>query len=190
MGRKKKLVGLKVGASQIAAAQVVNNGGAQVMQVAREDLERGVVVGGELRDPDTLAAALRAFFRKNKLSRQNVRLGISNNRIGVRMFEIGGIDDTKQLANAIRYRAQEVLPIPLEEAVLDYHILGEYTDGEGHEASRPAGRRLPGSRRALHGRLQEGGIRLAGIDLEAFAILRALAPESEAGEAETPPSWS
>jgi type IV pilus assembly protein PilM len=185
VGRKKKLVGLKVGASQIAAAQVVNNGGAQVMQVVREDLEHGVVVGGELRDPDTLASALRAFFKKNRLPRQNVRLGISNNRIGVRMFEIGGIDDTKQLANAIRYRAQEVLPIPLEEAVLDYHILGEYTDGEGHTKHRVL---LVVAYRDLVERYtaacKKAGIRLAGIDLEAFAILRALAPEPEsAGQA-------
>jgi type IV pilus assembly protein PilM len=184
VGRKKKLVGLKVGASQIAAAQVVNNGGAQVTQVAREDLEHGVVVGGELRDPDMLASALRTFFRKNKLSRQNVRLGISNNRIGVRMFEIGGIDDTKQLANAIRYRAQEVLPIPLEEAVLDYHVLGEYTDGEGHTKHRVL---LVVAYRDLVDRYmsacKKAGIRLAGIDLEAFAILRALAPESCAAEA-------
>jgi type IV pilus assembly protein PilM len=184
VGRKKKLVGLKIGASQIAAAQVVNNGGAQVTQVAREDLERGVVVGGELRDPDTLASELRAFFRKNRLPRQNVRLGISNNRIGVRMFEIGGIEDTKQLANAIRYRAQEVLPIPLEEAVLDYHILGEYTDSEGHTKHRVL---LVVVYRDLVERYtaacKKAGIRLAGIDLEAFAILRALAPESEAREA-------
>ena len=181
-GRKKKLVGLKVGASQIAAAQVVNNGGAQVMHVAREDLEHGVVVGGELRDPDTLAASLRQFFKKNKLPRQNVRLGISNNRIGVRMFEIGGIDDTKQLANAIRYRAQEVLPIPLEEAVLDYHILGEYTDGEGHTKYRVL---LVVAYRDLVERYtaacKKAGIRLAGIDLEAFALLRALAPQTEGG---------
>ena len=185
VGRKKKLVGLKVGASQIAAAQVVNNGGAQVVQVAREELEHGVVVGGELRDPDTLASALRAFFKKNRLPRQNVRLGISNNRIGVRMFEIGGIDDTKQLGNAIRYRAQEVLPIPLEEAVVDYHILGEYTDGEGHTKHRVL---LVVAYRDLVERYtaacKKAGIRLAGIDLEAFAILRALAPEPEgAGQA-------
>ena len=191
MGRKKNLVGLKVGASQIAAAQVVNNGGAQVMRVAREDLEHGVVVGGELRDPDTLAAALRSSSGRTGFSRQNVRLGISNNRIGVRMFEIGGIEDTKQLANAIRYRAQEVLPIPLEEAVLDYHILGEETDGEGHTKHRVL---LVVAYRDLVDRYmaacKKAGIRLAGIDLEAFAILRALAPGHRPRRAETRRSWS
>ncbi len=181
-GRKKKYIGLKIGASQIAAAEIVNNGGAHVLQLAREDLAPGVVVGGELREPEALATALRQFFKKNHLSRQNVRLGISNNRIGVRMFEIGGIDDPKQLTNAIHYRAQEVLPIPIEEAVLDYHILSEYTDAEGHLKRRVL---LVVAYRDLVDRYtaacKKAGIKLAGIDLEAFAILRALAPHVEEG---------
>src|SRR6266496_6750938 len=134
--RAKKLVGLKIGGSQLAAARVVNNGSPELVQVAREKLDHGLVVGGELREPELLSEQLRAFFRKNKLPRQNVRLGIANNRIGVRVFEIAGVDDPKQLENAIRYRAQEVLPIPMEEAVLDYHVLSESTDAEGATTRR------------------------------------------------------
>src|SRR5687768_3035176 len=48
--RHKKLVGLKIGASQLAAARVVNNGSPEVVQLAREGLEPGIVVGGELRE--------------------------------------------------------------------------------------------------------------------------------------------
>ena len=99
--------------------------------MARMPLARGVVVGGELREPEELAAALKTFFRKNRLPRNGVRLGVSNNRIGVRTFEISGIDDEKQLANAIRFRAQEALPIPLDEAVLDYRVLDERVDEDG-----------------------------------------------------------
>jgi type IV pilus assembly protein PilM len=182
--RKKKYVGLKIGASQIAAARIVNNGNAQLVQVAREQLDDGVVVGGELRDPEALASALRTFFRKNRLPRQGVRLGIANNRIGVRTFEIGGIDDAKQLANAVKYRAQEALPIPVEEAVLDYQILSERIDEEGVLHRRIL---LVVAYRDLIDRYvaacRKAGIRLAGIDLEAFAILRALAPESNGGAA-------
>src|SRR5207253_2502377 len=123
--RQKRLVGLKIGASQLAAARVVNNGHPELVQVAREQLEQGVVVGGELREPDLLADALKEFFRKHKLPRQGVRLGIANNRIGVRIFDIAGIDDGKQLENAIRFRAQEALPIPIEDAVLDYQLLSD-----------------------------------------------------------------
>ena len=188
MGRKKKLVGLKVGASQIAAAQVVNNGGARHTGRTR-DLEHGVVVGGELRDPDTLAAALRTFFKKNRLSCQNVRLGISNNRIGVRCSMIGGIEDNKQLANAIRFRAH-ALPIPLEEAC------STTTSSASTPTARYTKHRvlLVVAYRDLVERYtaacKKAGIRLAGIDLEAFAILRRSRRTRRPWRPGTPPSWS
>ena len=173
--RTKRLVGLKIGGSQLAAARVVNNGVPELVQVAREPLEGGIIVGGELREPELLAEALRAFFRKHKLPRQGVRLGIANNRIGVRILEIAGIDDPKQLENAIRYRAQEALPIPIEEAVLDFHVLGERADEEGRRVRRVL---LVVAYRELIDRYvtacKKAGVRLAGIDLEAFALLRAL----------------
>ena len=173
--RAKRLVGLKIGGSQLAAARIVNNGHPELVQVARESLDHGIVVGGELREPELLAEALKAFFRKHKLPRQGVRLGIANNRIGVRIFEIAGISDAKQLENAIRFRAQEALPIPIEEAVLDYHVLGERTDDEGQVIRRIL---LVVAYRELIDRYvaacKKAGVRLAGIDLEAFALLRAL----------------
>jgi type IV pilus assembly protein PilM len=181
--RAKRLVGLKIGASQLAAARIVNNGTPELCQIAREDLEPGLVVGGELREPELLAEALRAFFRKHRLPRQNVRLGIANNRIGVRIFEIGGITDPRQLENAIRFRAQEALPIPIEEAVLDFHLLGERVDAEGNTFRRIL---LVVAYRELIDRYvsacKKAGIRLAGIDLEAFALLRALADPRDEDE--------
>src|SRR6266566_1586396 len=53
--RAKKLVGLKIGGSQLAAARIVNNGSPELVQVAREKLDHGLVVGGELREPELLS---------------------------------------------------------------------------------------------------------------------------------------
>ena len=183
----KRLVGLKIGGSQLAAARVANNGAAELLQVARADLAPGVVVAGELRDPDTLSESLKAFFAANKLPRKNVRLGIASNRIGVRTFDIVGIDDPKQLENAIHFRAQETLPIPLDEAVLDYHVLEERVDDEGNSTKRVL---LVVAYRELVDRYvaacKKSGITLSGIDLEAFALLRALsAPRAEAETSES-----
>jgi type IV pilus assembly protein PilM len=184
--RVKRITGLKIGGSQLAAARVHNNGAPELVQVAREELEPGVIVGGELRDPEGLTTALKAFFKRHKLPRQGVRLGIANNRIGVRIFEIGGIDDVKQLENAVRFRAHEVLPIPIEEAVIDWQVLGEREEEDGSITRRIL---LVVAYRDLLDRYVEAckkaGIKLVGIDLEAFALLRAIAeplPE-EAGRA-------
>jgi type IV pilus assembly protein PilM len=173
--KAKKIVGLKIGASQLAAARVSNNGSAELLQVARQPLDPGIVVAGELRDPESLATALKAFFKKNKLPTRGVRIGLSNNRIGVRIFEIGGIHEPEQLKNAIRFRAQETLPIPIEEAVLDYHVLDERVDENGDLTRRVL---LVVAYRDLIERYvaacRKAGLKLVGVDLEAFALLRAL----------------
>jgi type IV pilus assembly protein PilM len=180
--RAKKVVGIKIGASQIAAARVSNNGSVELHQIAREPLEAGIVVAGELRDPDALAVALKKFFKKHKLPKRGIRLGISNNRIGVRVFDIGGVESADQLRNAVRFRAQEALPISVDEAVLDYHVVGDSLDAEGMPAKRVV---LVVAYRDLIdryvGAFRKAGLKLLGVDLEAFALLRALG--GEPGEA-------
>ena len=175
-GAGKQLVGLKIGGSQIAAARVRNGESPELVQAARTPLDHGIVVNGELRDPEALALALKAFFAQHKLPKRSVRLGIANNRIGVRTFEVTGIDDPKQLANAIRFRAQEVLPIPLEEAVLDYQVLSEGVTEDGQPLRRVL---LVVAYRELVDRYvyacRKAGLQIVGIDLEAFALLRAVA---------------
>jgi type IV pilus assembly protein PilM len=173
----RRIVGLKIGGSQIAAARIHNGDAPELVQAARVTLEHGIVVNGELRDPEALAVALKDFFAQHKLPKRGVRLGIANNRIGVRTFEVAGIEDPKQLANAIRFRAQEVLPIPLEEAVLDYQVLAEGVNEEGQPVRRVL---LVVAYRELVDRYvyacRKAGLQIVGIDLEAFALLRAVAP--------------
>jgi len=185
---KQEIVGLKIGASQIAASRVVNNGGpaAKLMQVARVPLEPGIVVGGEVRNVAALAAALDSFFTENKLPRRGVRLGIGTNRIGVRTVDVAGIEDERQLANAVRFSAHEALSIPLDQAVLDYHVVSETVDESGAVSRRvllAAAYREPIDHYIQACRAAR--IELSSIDVEAFALLRAVAPRNGDADAAT-----
>ena len=131
----KETVGLKIGASYLSAAAIEVNGSARLVQVAREPIPRGIVAGGEVKDVAALTEALKFFFKRHGLSKRNVRIGIANNRIGVRTIELMGIDDPKQVANAVRFRAQEALPIPVDQALLDFQVLGETLE-EGQSKKR------------------------------------------------------
>ena len=177
-----KVVGLKIGASQLTAACLEVDGSACLLQIAHEPLERGIVEGGEVHDEAALADALKRFFKRHKLPHRNVRVGIASNRIGVRTVDVSGIEDPKQLANAVRFRAQEALPIPIDEALLDYQVLSEGVDEQGVPTRRVllvvAYRDLvDGYAKAC----RQAGLRLTGIDLDAFALLRALIPAKPAG---------
>jgi type IV pilus assembly protein PilM len=174
---KQDYVGVKVGASQIAAAEVHNNGGSKIVKLAREPLEPGVVVGGEVRDIAALGRALDEFFKKHDLPRKGVRLGVGTNRVGVRVLDVDGIDDDKQLANAVTFRAHEALSIPMDQAVMDYHVVGsQELDGGGvsHRVILAAAYREPIDHFAAA--FDAADIVLDAIDVEAFALLRAVAP--------------
>jgi type IV pilus assembly protein PilM len=172
-GRHKQLVGLSVGASELAAAVVVNNGSPKLVKAARHTLPPDVVAGGEVRDSEALANEIAAFFSAADLPRKNVRLGIGSTRTGVRVFERPSVDDPRQLANAIRFRAYETLPIPIEEAMLDYHLV-EDTTAPDRVLLAVAYRDLVDRFTAT---CAAAKIELAGIDIEAFALLRAVGGE-------------
>jgi type IV pilus assembly protein PilM len=178
-GRHKQLVGLSIGASELAAAVVVNNGRPKLVKAARHTLPPDVVAAGEVRDSEALANEIAAFFSAADLPRKNIRLGIGSTRTGVRLFERPSVDDPRQLANAIRFRAYETLPIPIEEAMLDYHVV-EDTTAPDRVLLAVAYRNLVDSFAAT---CAAAKIELAGIDIEAFALLRAVGGEPlSAGE--------
>jgi len=183
---KQDYVGVKVGASQIAAAEVHNNGGSKLVKLAREPLEAGIVVGGEVKDIPALSRALDEFFKKHDLPRKGVRLGIGTNRVGVRVLDVEGIDDEKQLANAVTFRAHEALSIPMDQAVMDYHVVGTQTLEGGNVAHRvilAAAYREPIDHFAAA--FDAAEIQLDAIDVEAFALLRAVAPPPSSSDERT-----
>ena len=69
-----------------------------------------------------------------------------------------------------------MLPIPIEDAVLDYQVLSESVNEEGQPVSRVL---LVVAYRELVDRYvyacEKAGLQIVGIDLEAFALLRAVA---------------
>jgi type IV pilus assembly protein PilM len=181
--RPGKIVGLKIGASQLAAAVVEEqNGRSELVELARTPLEAGIVVDGEVRDPEALTSALRSFFADNKLPTRDVRIGIASNRIGVRTFDIAGVDDDARFDNAVRFKAHEVLPIAGNESVLDYRVLDERRAPTGEATRRiflvvaPRDQVAPYAEAA-----QRAGLKLSGVDLESLGLLRAFVEPQEPG---------
>jgi type IV pilus assembly protein PilM len=182
-----EIVGLKIEAGGLTAAHIVNNGGKKLVRVAQAPLAEGIVMGGEVRDPAGLATALNELFSTNDLPRHGIRLGLANTRIGVRTIEITGVADTQALDNAVGFRAHEILSTPLDEAVLDYHVLGTSVDDEGQTVHRVL--LVIAFRDSVDRTLaatDAANLEVAGIDLDAFALLRAsVHPRVEAAEPES-----
>jgi type IV pilus assembly protein PilM len=173
--RSATVVGLDLDPSHIAAAEVHVNGSISVTKGAVAPLRPGILRDGEASDPSALAEALRELFEANDLPRR-VRLGIANQRIVVRSLDLPVIEDPKGLAAAVQQEAPDHIPMPMDEAVVDFQSLGV--------VDTPAGPRsrvvIVAVRREMVDRLvsatREAGLELEGIDLAAFGMVRALAP--------------
>jgi type IV pilus assembly protein PilM len=155
------------------------------VQLARTPLKAGIVGSGEVRDPGGLATTLNELFTTHHLPRRGIRLGLANTRIGVRIINVGGVSDLPQLENAISFRAHEILSVPLDEAVFDYHILSTSTgDDEAASYRILLVVAYKDSVERYLAATDAAGIEVAGIDLDAFALLRALPPRQDGAGSE------
>ena len=170
------VVGLDIEAGSIAATEVAANGSAQVTASAIGPLEPGAFHEGEVLDPERLAAALKSLFAEHKLSKR-VRLGIGNQRLVVRRMRLPAIEDPKEMAAAVRFRAQEQMPMPLDQAVLEHQVVGGVPAEEGDAAQLDVV--VVAARREMVSSFVEpirrAGLDPVGIDLAAFGMIRALA---------------
>jgi type IV pilus assembly protein PilM len=166
----------------VAAVQAQDG---RISRAASMELPSGVITDGEVTDVDRLTESLKTFFKENDLPTR-VRLGVSNQQIVVRHLELPLIEEEAELAAAIRFQAAEAIAMPLDEAVLDYQVVGQATSAEGSPRLRVV---VVAARQAMIERFVEGvrgaGLKPEGIDLNAFALVRALA-KAEAADANTP----
>ncbi len=168
----KTVVGLDIEPGYVTAVEA-GSGSVAVHRAATAPLAPGVVRDGEVLDVDGLADSLKKMFAEHKLSKR-VRIGVANQRIVMRTVDLPPLDQAKDLASAVRFQAQEHIPMPLDQAVLEHHSLGIVETTEGPR-SRVV---LVAARRDMIDRLLEAvrraGLRPHGIDLSAFAMIRAL----------------
>jgi type IV pilus assembly protein PilM len=180
--RSKTLVGLDIDSTGIVAAAVAVNGRLRVERAALTPLDPGIIRDGEVADVDGLANALRALYRENKGLDKRVRVGLANQKIVVRVIDLPYLEDAKELDAAVRFHAQDQLPMPVEHAVVDHLPLDVVTD----ETGRRQRVLLVAARREMVERilaaLRGAGLKPEGVDLSAFAMVRALhraGPEDE-----------
>jgi type IV pilus assembly protein PilM len=169
----KGLIGLDIQPGHVAAVKAHVNGAVVAERAAMMALPADTVRDGEVLDESILADTLRELFDRSGLPRR-VRVGVANQRTVLRTLELPPVTDGKELAAAVRFQAQDEVPMPLANAVLDFHALG-IVDTPGGPRQRVA---LVAAQRDMIEHLlaavRGAGLRAEGVDLSAFALIRSL----------------
>jgi len=185
-------VGLDIGTDFIRAAQIKPSGsGNTLVAYGLVGMPLGAVVEGEIVDPQAVSGAIRELWKRAGLRVKDVAIGVSNQKVVVRLIDLPYME-RDELAGAIQYQAQDYIPIPVEEAILDFQIIGDYmTPSDEHmmEVLLVAAQRdmIDSAVAAVEG----AGLKMAQVDVTAFALVRSLldasggwlSDEADAGEA-------
>jgi type IV pilus assembly protein PilM len=191
-GSKSSAVGLDIGTEHIRVAQLKPQGSSLLLAgYDWIDAPIGSVVEGEVLDPVAVAGALRELWRKSGIATKDVALGVANQKVVVRLIDLPFMDRA-ELAGAIQYQAHDYIPIPIEDAILDFQIIGDYmTPNDEHMIEVllvAAQREMLGS---MVSAVENAGLRPVLVDITPFAVVRAvmgdtpsvLPDEAEAGQA-------
>lgn len=170
-------VGLDIGTFGVRAAEVSGEpGNLTLHRFAQLSLPPGAVVDGEIIDVATVTEALKQLWTRGDFKSKKVTVGVANRWVKVREAEVPALspDDVR---NSLRYEAQEVIPFPEQDAVVDFVVQDRYPGPDGGEFLRILV--VAAQRQMLLTTLE--AVRGAGlvperIDLTPFALVRALAP--------------
>jgi type IV pilus assembly protein PilM len=170
-------VALDIGASSVTAIQVAGSGNrVKLRRFYESPLPDGLVVDGEIVDADILGRELKSFVHRNGLRGSSAQVSVSNQKVIVRNIEMPDMTEA-ELLGAIEYQAQDYIPIPVDEAVLDFQILGKKADADGQPRQEVL---LVAAQKAmvetLLTSLKQAGLKVSGVDVSSLALIRALVP--------------
>jgi len=172
----RSLLGLDIGTGSVRAAEVSTKTDPPTMErFASVSLPRGAVTGGEISDLDAVTVAVKELVAKGRFSVKRTAIGIANQKVVVRQIDMPAMDEG-ELQGALQFQAQEYIPIPIEDAILDYQILDETVDESGERTLKVL--LVAAQRDMINGFVsvaQAAGLDSAVVDLSPFASMRALA---------------
>jgi type IV pilus assembly protein PilM len=177
-------VGLDIGTSGVRAAELTfGKGPATLQRFGQVALPQGAVRDGEVVDPQLVADAIKHLWSTAKFSTKNVVLGVANQKVIVRQVDLPWMPGD-ELRKSLGLQVQDFLPIPIEQAILDYHPISEVTAEGGNRLLRVLV--VAASRDMVLTALEavkRAGLRATQVDLTPFAVLRALGRVDEIGSA-------
>ena len=182
----RRLIGLDIGTNAIAVAEIVLGDPPRLTAFGQVALPRDAMREGEVAQDAAVTEAIKRLRGEVGLRKSPVRVGIASPRLIVRQIDMP-VMSRADLAGALRFQIQDLIPIPVDEAVVDFAILDEYipeaaqgADNDGEPVMRVL---LAAAQKSMVLRLVEAveaaGLPVESVGLIPLALVRSLATTSD-----------
>ncbi len=124
---KDHLVGLDLGSSFIKVAELKRKGKADeyiLKKFGVAPIPSGSIVDGRIEDMKTIAEAITALFKTNKIREKNVAIATGGYSVIIKTINMARATE-EELQDQIYAEAEQYIPYDIEEVNIDYQVLGE-----------------------------------------------------------------
>ncbi len=181
----RRAVGLDIGTTSVRAAQLSwSKDQLQLERFGQVALPLGAVRDGEVVDAQVVSVALRELWARSKFTTKKVVTGVANQKVVVRQLDLPWMP-IGELRKSLGLLVADVIPMPIEQAILDVHPLEEIETDEGRRQRVLLVAADRSTVASLLSAVSGAGLTATSIDLTSFAILRALGSVDDLGLGQT-----
>jgi type IV pilus assembly protein PilM len=127
-------------------------------------------------DQDKVSELIRQLVRENRVTLKDVVVGLPSNKVFATVITTPKLEQA-QLAKAIKYQAEQYIPMAISQVKLDWAVIGESKDGKSLEVLLVA---APNSVVEKYvAILEAAGLEPLALEANAIAAARSLVPTSD-----------
>ena len=169
------IVGIDIGTAHLRAVEVRGPGKPRPMLLRYHEvsLPPGAVIAGEVIEPNTVAAALKALWSGGGFRSRQVVLGMGNQRVLARDLSVPKMS-LARIRQALPFEVQDLLPVPVADALLDFYPISESTTEHGQTVNGLLIAAVKAAVVANVSAVRLAGLRTIDVDLIPFAVSRLL----------------
>jgi type IV pilus assembly protein PilM len=171
----KNIVGVDISSWGIRAVEVRDAATAKptVLRYKSILLPEGAVLRGEVVEVATVSTALRQLWSTGGFTSKDVVLGIGNHRVLARDLSVPKMS-IQRIRESLPFQVQEMLPVPVEDALLDFYPVSESHTEQGPMVNGLLVAAVKESVVTNVKAAEQAGLNPIDVDLIPFALSRVL----------------
>jgi type IV pilus assembly protein PilM len=168
-----RIVGIDIGSTSVRAVEIEGATKARptIARYHEVPLPFGAARSGEVLETHTVASALKRLWSEGGFKSKNVVLGMGNQRVIARDLVVPRMP-LAQIRESLPFQVQDMLPMPVSEALLDFYPISE---GEGEAGPVVNGLLVAAVKKSVLANVEAAllaGLTPVEVDLIPFALTR------------------
>lgn len=175
--KETEFFGLDIGSSSIRMVQLRHGGNHPALAAYGSVPVAGNITTSDSQiDQSKVADLIRQLVHENRVAVKNVVVGLPSNKVFATVITTPKLDDA-QLAKAIRYQAEQYVPMAISQVKLDWTVIDQSPDGKSLEVLLVAAPNTVVEKYVNI--LEAAGLEPLALEANAIATARALVPTSD-----------